>query len=329
MESPIAAPGTRRSRWARDPVLQVDGRPSLAQLTERDFEIFGLLARYRYLSADDIHAFVGGSLKALTRRLNLLSRKPNLYINRPQQQRQTVHSNCRRLIYELDDKGIGLLRDRGLPHLPKSYHRNFAHELLVCRIMASFEHGARRCPSIRLVTWQEIMASDHTPLATRNSSSPASISISFTYRGEDCSIKLTADARPFGLERTNPDGSRAYFFFPGIEADCGTEPIEASDLDRSSLLKKFVAYRAVAEQALYKSHFGFPNFLVPIVTTSAARMRSMMTLLQSLTSGRGSRMFLFKTLPSLASFGEPALPPGAMLLTPWQRAGFEALDFTQ
>lgn len=328
MESP-AAPATRNSRWTRDPVLQADGRVSIAQLTARDIQILILLARYRYLSADDIHAFVGGNLKGLTRRLNLLARKPNLFLGRPHQQRQSALSNCQRLIYELDDKGIGVLRDRGLPHLSKSYHRNFAHELMVCRIIASFELGARRYPTVRLISWQEIMTSENTPVATRNSSSPASIPVCFSFRGEQCSLNVSADARPFGLERTNLDGSKAYFFFPGVEADCGTEPVETSDPARSSLLKKLTAYRAVAEQGLYKSHFGFPNFLVPIITTSAARMRSMMAVLDKITSGRGSKMFLFKTFPSFGSVERPPCPPGHMLLTPWQRAGFEALDLTK
>src|ERR1700704_566790 len=68
----------RNSRWSRDAVL--DGRePVVARITERDIEIFKLLARYRYLAVDDIQAFVGGALKSIVHRLNLLSRKPNLY----------------------------------------------------------------------------------------------------------------------------------------------------------------------------------------------------------------------------------------------------------
>src|SRR5205807_373469 len=124
-----------------------------------------------------------------------------------------------------------VLRDRGLPHLPKSYHRNFAHELMVCRIMASFELGTREHPAIRLITWPEIMANDNTPLATRNSSTAASIPVSFTVRGERYTKEITADARPFGLERASDDARRSYFFFPGIEADCGTEPVETYDFE--------------------------------------------------------------------------------------------------
>jgi hypothetical protein len=73
VESPAAPNATRNSRWTRDPVLQTDGRGLIARITDRDVEILKLLARYRFLLADDIHALVGGNLKCLARRLNPLA----------------------------------------------------------------------------------------------------------------------------------------------------------------------------------------------------------------------------------------------------------------
>ena len=321
-------PKLRNSRWDREPVLDADGKPVVARITDRDIEIFRLLARYRYLPLNDIHAIVGGSFKNITHRLGLLSRKPNLYINRPHQQRQNADTNHRHLIYELDDKGIALLRDLGLDYA-KVHHRNFTHELMVCRIMASFHLGTRENANIRLITWQEILASDKLPAATKTLSNPASVPVSFLVRGERCTKAVVADAQPFGLERTNADGTRAYFFFPGIEADCGTEPIESYDYERSSIHGKFAAYRAIAAQELYRSHFGFPNCFVPFITTTTARMQSMMRMLEKLTDGQGSKMFLFKTFPTLTSFEKQAPSSGHMLTTPWQRVGFTPLDFTK
>ncbi len=315
---------TRNSRWTREPVIGRAGAAVSVCPTERDIEIFKLLVRFRYLPSDYIHAFVGGSEKALSHRLNLLSRKPNLYLARPHQQRQCADANYRRLIYELDERGSRVLRERGLPHLPKSHHRNFSHELMVAQITASIALGTRANPSVRLITWPEILASENTPLATRESATPASIRVSYTLRGESLSSEITADAQPFGLERT-VDGKRSYLFFPGIEADCGTEPIDAGDAERSSIAKKFAAYTAIAEQAIYRSHFGFPNFFVPFVTSSTARAHSMMDLLNRLTGGRGSKMFLFKVLPSFASPDKPPPASGHMLTEPWQRAGFPPL----
>jgi hypothetical protein len=316
----------RNSRWTREPVTG-DGRAVVVYPTDRDIEIFQLLTRYRYLPSDYIHAFVGGSVSALSRRLNRLSRKPNLYLARPRQQRETADANYRHLIYELDERGARVLKERGLSLPPKSYHRNFAHELMVAQITASFELGTRERANIRLITWPEILANPTTPEATRLSPTAASIPVTFSAEGERHAMHVNADARPFGLERVI-DGLRTYLFFPGIEADCGTEPIEAGGLERSSIGKKFAAYSAIAEQRIYRSHFGFPNFLVPFIAPTRARMESMMALLQRMTSGRGSKMFLFKTFPVLSAVEKPPRAGGHMLTAPWLRAGFEPFSLT-
>lgn len=322
----IAEKQTRNSRWTREPVTD-DGRAVVVYPTERDIEIFRLLVRFRYLPSDYIHAFVGGNMSALSRRLNFLSRKPNLYLARPHQQRETADANYRHLIYELDERGSRVLKERGLSFLPKSYHRNFAHELMVSQIMASFELGTRERTNVRLITWPEILANPNTPEPTRQSPAAASIPVMFSANGERHSVHVNADARPFGIERVI-DGSRTYLFFPGIEADCGTEPVEAGGFERSSIAKKFAAYIAIAEQGIYRSHFGFPNFFVPLIAPTRVRMESMMTLLQRMTAGRGSKMFLFKAFPVLSLVEKSPNAGGHMLTEPWLRAGFEPLTLT-
>jgi hypothetical protein len=315
---------TRNSRWTRDPVVGRAGAIAVHP-TERDIEIFKLLARFRYLPSDYIHAFIGGNEKALSHRLNLLSRKPNLHLSRPHQQRQCANANYRHLIYELDERGYRALSDRRLSFPVKTYIRNFNHELMVAQIMASIELGTLQHPNVRLITWAEILASENTPRATRESAAPGSIRVTYSLRDKTQTTEVIADGQPFGLERVI-DGRRTYLFFPGIEADCGTEPIDASDAERSSILKKFTAYTAIAEQGIHRSHFGFPNFFVPFVTTTAARLRSMTELLGRLTGGHGSKMFLFKTFPSFTSAEKPSAPTGYMLTVPWQRAGFPAFS---
>jgi hypothetical protein len=310
---------TRNSRWTRDPVVDA-GRAVVVYPTERDIEVFKLLARYRYLPSDYIHAFVGGSFNALSRRLNFLSRKPNLYLARPHQQRDSADANYRRLIYELDERGSRVLRERGLSFLPKSYHRNFAHELMVAQIMASLELGTKENPNIRQITWPEIIASPNTPKETRDLATAASMRVSFPLHGERHTITVTADARPFGIERTIA-GKHTYLFFPGVEADCATEPVDTDDFERSSILKKLLAYIAIAEQSIYRSHFGFPNFFVPFVAPTVTRIQSITRLLEKITEGRGSKMFLFKVFPTLRSPEKPPKAGGHMLTEPWQRVG--------
>ena len=315
---------TRNSRWSRDPVIGRDGTAVAVYPTDRDVEIFKLLARFRYLPADYVHAFVGGNEKALSHRLNLLSRKPNLYLARPEQQRQRADANYRPLIYEADEKAIRVLRDRGLAAAAKSQRRNFMHELMITQITALIELGTRDNPAVRLIALNEILANGNTPPALRDAAISSAVSVSYAFRGQTRTEQVIADAQPFGLERTI-DGKRSYLFFPGIEADCGTEPIDAGDPERSSIARKFCAYLAIAEQGLHRSHFGFPNLFVPFITTSDARMRTMMELLERLTEGRGSKIVLFKTFPSFTSAETPPAPTGHMLTEPWQRVGFPPL----
>jgi Replication-relaxation len=311
---------TRNSRWSRDPVIGRAGAPTAVYPTDRDLDIFKLLVRFRYLPADYIHAFVGGNEKALSHRLNLLSRKPNLYLARPPQQRQCADANYRPLIYELDDRGVRMLRERGLAVSPRSYRHNFAHDLMIAQITASIELGTRGNPAVRRIDWREIVERENAPAALRQAAIPSAVSVSYSFRGQARTEQVIADAQPFGLERIG-DGGRSYLFFPGIEADCGTEPIDAGDPERSSIAKKFFAYLAVAEQGLQRSHFGFPNFFVPFITTSAARMCSMMELLDRITNGNGSKILLFKTFPSFTAAEKPPVPSGHMLTEPWQRVG--------
>jgi hypothetical protein len=172
-----------------------------------------------------------------------------------------------------------------------------------------------------MITWTEILASEKTPQTTRNAGRPERIPVTYEVRGERFGTEVNADALPFGIERSS-FGVRSFLFFPGIEADCGTEPIDASDGGRSSILKKFAAYRAIVSQGLHRVHFGFPNFFVPFVTTNKTRMESMMSLLRRITDGEGSKSFLFKTFPAFTSFEKPPGPTGHMLTEPWHRVGY-------
>jgi hypothetical protein len=316
----------RNSRWDTAPVLDKSGRPKVAVLTDRDMDnIFKPLIRYRYLPADYIHALGGGSFDYLISRLTLLSREPNRYIARPHQQRANSSANCRRLIYELSDRGARAMHERGFIYSRPRAPSNFAHELMTCELMASFGLGARE-NGIRLITWPDILQSHSLPESTRHSPKPYNIPVTATIDGNLQTTHVAADGEPFGVSRPIAGGS-TYFFCPGIEADCGTEPIDTSDFQRSSLFKKFVLYLAVEAEGIHRSHFGFPSFYVPFVTTNAARLTSMMKLLERITGGSGSKIILFKTFPTFTSFEKPRPPSGHMLTEDWQRVGYPPFNF--
>lgn len=317
---------TRNSRWDDAPVLDNQGRPKLAALTDRDIDgILMPLARYRYLPADYIHAFAGGSLDYMINRLNLLSRRPNLFVRRPHQQRASAAANHRRLIYELTDKGTDVIRRRGFATERVRFTSNFAHELMTCQIMASFELGTRET-SVRLICWNDILNSKSLPEETRRSPKPYAIPVSMIMDGRPIDMRIAADGAPFGVERSNGD-RRYYFFCPGVEADCGTEPVDTSDFVRSSIFKKLTLYLALYEQGVHRSHFGFPNLYIPFVTTTAARQTSMMAVLDRITNGAGSQIILFRTFSPFTSFEIPRPPSGFMLTEDWQRVGHPPFNF--
>jgi hypothetical protein len=297
------------------------GARQAAQLSAHDLAIFEVLARYRYLPADYIHALVGGSFKYLTHRLGVLSREPNLFLIRPAQQRVNAAANHRYLIYELDQRGVRALQEHGLSLQRPRPPASFAHELMCCQIMASIELGARQS-GVRLITWRDILNSRNLPEATRCLAKPFHIPIRF----EGADAHAVADAQPFGIERSI-GGQRSYYFCPGVEADCGTEPIDASDFARSSIYRKFALYLAIEAQGIHRAHFGFPNFYLPFITTNAARLASMMAALERITEGRGSKVFLFKTFPAYTSFEKPPLPSGDMVTEDWQRVGNPPFNF--
>jgi hypothetical protein len=177
-----------------------------------------------------------------------------------------------------------------------------------------------------LITWSNILQSRDLPDQTRHSPKPYQIPVTVTIDGALISTHAIADGTPFGIGRST-NGQATYFFCPGVEADCGTEPIDASDFQRSSLYKKFVLYLAIEAQGIYRSHFGFPNLYVPIITTTAARLGSMMRLLERLTGGAGCKCILFKTFPGFTSPEKPPAPSGHMLTEDWQRVGHPSFNF--
>lgn len=312
---------TRNSRWDREPKLDGNGKPVVARLSEDDIAIFKLLGRYRYLPSDYLAALSGRSLPSLQARLEILSRKPNCYISRPHQQRDNADANARRLIYELDDKGGDHLRNRGVVYSRRKYLRNFSHELMACTIAASFEIGTKTSNRIRIIGWQELLNSPQMPAATKTLTNPQVL----LFSGDGKQEETASDWHPFVIERNFE--SKSYIFVFGFEADCGTEPIDTADSERSAIRNKFTAYLTALEHDVPRHRYGATTFMVPFVTTTEARMRSMIALLVKMRPGPLAKRFLFKHIPSFTSFEKPAPATGHLLTEPWHRASFEPFRF--
>lgn len=312
----------RRSRMHR---VSVNKR---IELTARDIEIFRLLDRYRYLRSTFLHAFLGGNRTRFIERLGDLYHEG--YLGRPAQQWQ--FANCRYMpaIYELDSKGEHILREYGyvdnesplLGRRREGARRHFAHQLMIADILSSIELGVRENASLRFIGWREILS--RAPRATRELANPFRIAVSFSYtaprarRSQRVSSALVPDSL-FGLEY-DTDGAKAYRFF-ALEADRARMPVVRGDPHQTSYLKKLLAYREITARGAFRSHFGLPNFLVITVTSSDVHMRTIMSCLADVTAGKGSTLFLFKTLSTLGDFQKAPRPAPEILTAPWERVG--------
>jgi hypothetical protein len=148
-----------------------------------------------------------------------------------------------------------------------------------------------------------------------------SIPVSYTHGSEHVTGTKSHDWAPWGIGLKLEHGKERRIFFPGLEFDRSTEPLETADARRSSVIRHLLGILALLDGG-YRKHFGLPAVFVPFVTIGEGRMRSIMRLLLKLTGGVGSRHILFKYVEDFASYS--AFPPatGHMLTEPWERAGF-------
>jgi hypothetical protein len=303
------------------------------QLVPRDLDIFELLQRYRYASTDHIHAFVGGQKNRLQERLARLYREPNCYINRPAQQHRYFNANYRPLIYELDRNGERELRQHGRLdddaaitwlNRGREGRPDFAHSVMICEALASIELGIRENPSLRFITWREIKARIPDPIRRSKLLHCLPVSICHNMKGQlHHSDKALMPDALFGIEY---DG-RARLF--ALECDRDNEPLERSNLNQTSYLRKLLQYRQVFKDRTYSTHWNLPNLLVLNLTTSDLHMRKIMALAAELFEGGSSNFLLFKTIPSLGDFAPPEKPTGRLLTEPWLRPGRPAFRIDQ
>ena len=183
--------------------------------------------------------------------------------------------------------------------------------------------GGNSEPNIRIIGWNELIASPQMPAATKQLTNPQVL----LFSGDGKQEEIASDWRPFVIERSYQ--SKSYIFVFGFEADCGTEPIDTADSERSAIRNKFTAYLTALEHDVPRLRFGATTFLIPFITTTEARMRSMIALLERLDAGPLAKRFLFKHIPSFTSFDKPAPATGHMLNEPWHRAGFSPFRFSE
>ena len=163
------------------------------------------------------------------------------------------------------------------------------HALLVSDVMVALEIASRRHGRVRLLTGQELPL----PEKLRAQRQPFKWNVALKHRSK---LGVIPDGA-FVLEFSDKprDRNRVLYF---LEADCGTMPVKRGTLAQSSFHRKLLAYEATWLQEVHRRRFGFDRFRVLTVTTSAARVASLVAACQQLERGRG--LFLFSDQAALA-----------------------------
>lgn len=292
-------------------------------LLPRDLEVLKLLNRYRYLRTSTLHAFVGGDPTNFSKRLGKLFHEGG-YLSRPDWQWETMNANYMPVVYELTDAGRRALKENGTQILRHTSGTLHWHELMACEIVANIEAFCNKSKELRFILWQEILNYELFPERSRDKQHPMDLptSYSFAFKGgkQEGSKAVLPDA-VFGIDY----GNKQYKFF-ALEADRGTEPMERPNLNQTSWLRKFLQYRNVIEEKTYKSEWGIPNLLILNVTSKPDQYERIRRKLAEL-QGKAS-YHLFKYLPDA---GGPEKEGSTLdyLLKPWERVGYEPLNFWQ
>lgn len=281
------------------------------QLTDRDVEIIRQVARHRFLRSTHISALVGGSEQNLSRRLQRLYH--SRYLDRPRAQLDFyARAGSSPMVYGLGNRGAALLAERfGISPRKvdwtwknRTVGRVFLnHTLLVADIMVALACACREHGAVSLIEPEAILAG--MPEATRRKRNPFYWRVTVPHNGADLPVGVVPD-KVFGLEFTK-ERKRAFFF---LEADRATMPIVRKNLRQTSMYRKVAAYYATWRQGIHTELFNVKNFRVLTVTTSADRSHNLVRANRDATEGRGSRIFLFTDIDTLAS--------QSILELPWQ-----------
>lgn len=276
------------------------------RLTPDDIAILRHVAEHRFLRSTHLVALLNRPAKKIVERLGKLYH--NAYLDRPRTQLD-YYATCGSApyVYGLGNKGADVLAERhGRPRRRidwtdknRSAGRIFIeHTLMIANLMIALDLAVRRRDDVRLIGSGEILANvagtgSKARFAPRN---PWMLAARCNSNGKTREARIIPD-KVFGLEFSKA-GRRNYFF---VEADRGTMPIVRAHPRQTSFAHKLSTYLAIQDGNVHRDRLGLANFRVLTVTTSPARIASMIDALAQITRGKASNQFLFVDRATLAA----------------------------
>jgi hypothetical protein len=267
---------------------------------------------------------------------------PNHYIGCPEEQLASPNVDRKTLVYELRERGLTELINRGivqkrsspdpLAKAPKAdrnhafaFHRanSYKHEVIVdLGYYLPLRYLTDKDPALRLIDFARLLAHPNVPLATRQSTDPLLVPLKHD--------AVRFDGTPHVIVRKRDDGVSLSIGIPGIQID---------RTDSYAQIEKHVLHALeYIEGRHYERHWGFDNCLIPFLFTKEVKKNRAMQFLRSQRST--CPHLLFQAIPDYALLrhfprpehydraynyveGEPQHPDNIHIFTnPWQRVGY-------
>ena len=178
-------------------------------------------------------------------------------------------------------------------HKNKSVGRPFLeHALAVADLAVALRVAATGRGDVIVTDGNDLTAD--LPPETRARAKPLRLTVPVIHHGQRQMIGVEPD---YAFSLTLPEVKRRAFFL--AEIDRGTMPVERRDLKHSSILKKLLAYQAFWKAKGHKMTFGWHNFRMLVVTTSAERVENMIEAATGHGQINGSPLILFTDTQTL------------------------------
>lgn len=287
--------------------LSRPANPRPFRITDRDLEIIRAVARYRFMTSEQIVRYLtmldpSTSGDNVLRRLQLLFY--HSYLDRPQHQHLQL-SAFGHLVYGLGRDGARVIADDAShinPNLEWSSKNarattpHIVHTLETTDAILEFLRACRVRTDVGLLDHHELIP--YLPAATRGLADPFRLRVTVQHDGNAVALNAIPDRL---VSLVLSDNRRHNFC---IEIDRATMSVAARRLSgKSSFGRKVRAYFAAWEQDRHRDQWGFQGFRVLTVTPSESRIKGMLTVQRRITNGRAAAMFLYTTPQRLADYG--------------------------
>jgi Replication-relaxation len=283
------------------------------RLTARDLALLAYVAEYRFLTSAQLAALDGGSEQNVLRRLRELF--DHGCLDRPRAQIAAIMDDGPQpLVYGLAKKGARALRLHGhrinanLDWTEKNKRAGLVfieHTLGIADFLVRLEVACRRTLGIEIIREHEII--DSAPEETRRAREPLRWKIERVQHGR----KETSSVVPDGLFGLSfPDETASYYL---LEIDRSTIPLRRTDTVGTAAWRKNIAFKLATYYdgwlaGRHVAQLGLKQVRVLMLTTTEARMKNMLAVLDEITAGVGTGFVLFGHTDALAASNPLTMP---------------------